>query len=133
MGALSPMDDDGPQGYEQEFTTVINRRSQIRIGLSTDKGDVTRFFVQLEYWREGDWMEVVRFDHNPNTEFGHDITEDGLHMDIYRDGEKYRVREDFPAVKLNRAPRYCTVYIREHADRILRRFEKWHNVNATDR
>lgn len=124
---------DEPEGYDREFTTIINRRAQIRAGLSTDSGDVTRFLVQLEYWLDGEWLEVVRFDHNPNTGFGHDITEDGLHMDIYRDDQKYRMKDDFPPVELNRAPRYCTTYIREHADRLIRRFERWHNVNETDR
>lgn len=124
---------EGPEGYDREFTTIINRRAQIRAGLSTDQGDVTRFFIQLEYWLDREWLEVVRFDHNPDTEFGHDITEDGLHMDIYRNGEKCRLKEDFPPVELNRAPRYCTTYIREHADRLIRRFEQWHNVNETDR
>ena len=124
---------DEPEGYDREFTTIIYRRAQIRTGLSTDRGDVTRFLVQLEYWHDGEWLTVVRFDHNPNTEFGHDITEDGLHMDIYRDDQKYRVKDDFPPVELNRAPRYCTAYIHEHADRLIRRFEQWHNVNETDR
>jgi len=122
-----------PEGYDREFTTIINRRAQIRAGLSTQKGDVTRFFVQLEYWLDGGWLEVVRFDHNPDTEFGHEVTEDGLHRDIYRDGQKHRVKGDFPPVELNRAPRYCTAYIREHADQLIRRFERWHNVNETDR
>ena len=122
-----------PAQYDREFTTIINRRAQIRTGLSTHRGEVTRFFIQLEYRLNGEWLEVVRFDHGPDTEMGHDITEEGLHMDIYRDGEKYRIKDDFPPVKLNRAPRYCTVYIREHAERIIKRFETWHNVNATDR
>ncbi|ERG94795.1 hypothetical protein [Haloquadratum walsbyi] len=127
------MNNDGPQGYEREFTTVINRRSQIRIGLSTEKADVMRFFVQLEYWRDGGWMEVVRFAHNPNTEFGHDITEDGLHMDIYRDGEKYHVREDFPAVKLNCAPTLLYgIYPRARGSH-TQEIQEWHNVNANDR
>jgi len=124
---------DEPQGYDREFTTIINRRAQIRAGLSTHKGDVERFFVQLEYWLDGDWFEVVRFDHSPDTELGHDITEDGLHMDIYRAEEKHRVKDDFPPVGLNHAPRYCTTYIREHANQLIRRFEQWHNVNETDR
>jgi len=124
---------DELQGYNREFTTIINRRVQIRAGLSTHKGDVTRFFVQLEYWLDGEWCEVIRFDHTPDTEFGYDITKDGLHMDIYHDGEKHCVKEEFPPVELNRAPRYCTTYIREHADRLIRRFEQWHNVNETDR
>ena len=122
-----------PEGYDREFTTIIDLRAQIRAGLSTERGAVTRFFVQLEYWLDGEWLEVVRFDHNPETEMGHDITKEGLHMDIYRDGEKYRTKEDFPPVELNRAPRYCTVYIRDNADRLIRSFEQWHNVNETDR
>jgi hypothetical protein len=126
------MTDEG-EGYDREFTTIISRRAQIRAGLSTRKGDVERFFIQLEYWLDGQWLEAVRFDHDPDTEFGHDITEDGLHMDIYRNGQKHRVKDDFPPVELNRAPRYCTTYIREHADRLIRRFEQWHNVNETDR
>lgn len=77
--------------------------AQIRAGLSTDRGDVTQFFAQLEYWLDGEWLEVVRFDHNPDTDFGHDIMEDGLHMDICRDEEKHRVKDDFPPVELNRA------------------------------
>ncbi|ERG96073.1 hypothetical protein [Haloquadratum walsbyi] len=44
------MNNDGPQGYEREFTTVINCRSQIRIGLSTEKGELTssRVTVSVE-------------------------------------------------------------------------------------
>jgi hypothetical protein len=124
---------EDPEGYDREFTTIIDRRAQIRAGLTTHRGDVTRFFVQLEYWLDGTWLEVIRFDHNPDTEFGHDITRDRLHMDIYRNGQKHCVKDDFPPVELNHAPRYCTMYINEHADRLIRRFEQWHNVNEIDR
>lgn len=60
---------------------------------------------------------------------GHDITEEGLHMDVYRDGEKVRVKDDFPPVPLTHAPRYATMYIERTADRLLRRFEQWHDLN----
>lgn len=53
----------------------------------------------------GDWNQVVRFDHNPANPNGHDITEEGLHMDVYRDSEKVWVKDDFPAVPLIHAPR----------------------------
>ena len=75
----------------------------------------------------------------------HDITEEGLHMDVYRRsrpsasgldpeavhkfGEKARVKDDFPLVNLTRAPRYRVAYIEQHADTLLRRFEKWHDLN----
>lgn len=113
-------------GYDREFTTIIN----LRAGFTTERGAVTRFFVQLEYWLDGEWLEVVRFDHDPASDGGHDITEDGLHVDVFRDGQKYRVETDFPPVELNRAPRYCTAYVREHADRLIRRFERWHDVSG---
>ena len=31
---------------------------------------------------------MVRYDHDPASEFGHDATEEGLHIDVYRDGEQ---------------------------------------------
>jgi putative transposase len=34
--------------------------------------------IQLEYWLEGDWREVVRYDHDHDAPGGHDITEEGL-------------------------------------------------------
>lgn len=55
---------------------------------------------------------------------GHDITEEGLHMDVYRDGEKTRVKDEVPPVELTYAPRYRIAYIGRHADTLLRRFEK---------
>lgn len=60
---------------------------------------------------------------------GHDVVEEGLHMDVYRDEEKARVKDDFPTVPLTEAPRYCIAYIRENADALLRRFDQWHDLN----
>ena len=37
-------------------------RVQLRTVFSTERGEVTRFMIQLEYWLEGDWREVVRYD-----------------------------------------------------------------------
>jgi hypothetical protein len=46
-----------------------------RIGYSHERGDVTRFVVQVEYRLDGDWHEVVRYDHGPASERGHDVTD----------------------------------------------------------
>ncbi|WP_228842366.1 DUF7718 family protein [Halococcus agarilyticus] len=88
--------------------------------------------MQLEYRIEDEWEPVVRFDHNPEGTYGHDVTEEGLHMDVYRNGEQVRVKQDFPTVPLSAAPRYCKTYIENNADPLLRRFETWHNL-VTDR
>lgn len=101
----------------------------IRSEIDTRQGVPTRFVVQLEYRIEEEWNVVVRFDHDQTGEQSHDITEDGLHMDVYRNGEKYRVECRFPPARLKRAPRYCKSYVKSNADRLIRRFEEWHNLN----
>lgn len=92
--------------------------AQIRFILDTN-GTPSQFLIQLEYRMERSWMTVVRFDHHPKSPNGHDITEEGLHMDVLRNGEKVRVKRDFPPVSLNRAPRYCVLYIKNNADQLL--------------
>jgi hypothetical protein len=114
-----------PRRYDHEHTTRLDWRVRRRVGLSTYRGDVVRFVVQLEYRLDGEWRAVARFDHDSNSEMGHDVTEEGLHLDVYRDGEKYRVERDFPAVDLNDAVEYCETY----ADRYVIQFERWHGVN----
>jgi hypothetical protein len=118
---------------EQEirYTDFIEYpHARLRVVIDTETGTPTRFLVQLEYRVEGEWNPVVHFDHNPAGEFGHDITEEGLHMDIYRDGEQYRVKTGFPPVALSDAPAYAESHIREQADQLLRRYEQWHNLTT---
>ena len=103
--------------------------ARLRFVLDTN-GTPSRFFIQLEYRVEDEWEPVVHFDHNPAAPDGHDITAEGLHMDIYRDGEQYRTKTDFPPVQLSVAPDYCETYIRKNADRLLRRYEQWHNLTT---
>lgn len=63
---------------------------------------MTRFAGQLEYRLDEEWAEVVRFDYDPEGEQGHDVTTDGVHMDVYRDGEKVRSPEIFPPMARER-------------------------------
>ena len=84
------MSDDEPRDYDREYERDLPGPLRERIGRDTDSGDVTRFVVQLEYYHRDEWRTVVRYDHDSEGEFGHDVTEDGLHIDIYRDGKKYR-------------------------------------------
>ena len=90
--------------YDREFTTPLDYRTRRRIGYSHDHGDVTRFVVQLEYRLNEGGAEVVRFDHDPEGKQGHDVTTEGVHMDVYRDGEKRRSPEIFPPMPADEAP-----------------------------
>ena len=91
-------------------------------------GDITRFAVQLEYRLDGDWAEIVRFDHDPEGKHGHDVTEEGVHMDVYRDGEKLRSEEIFPPMTANDALTFAEEHLNQHAERYIRRFEQWHGI-----
>lgn len=116
-------------GNIQYFDWVEYPHARVRVELETERGVPIRFVIQLERRVGGEWRQVVRFDHDGGADGGHDITEEGLHMDVYRNGEKIRVKDDFPPVHLTHAPRYCTLYIEQYAEQLLRRFDQWHDLN----
>lgn len=121
--------DEPPRGYDHERTTRTTRVARRRFGYSHEQGEVRRFMVQLEYRTDDGWTPVVRYDHDAVTDHGgHDVTEEGLHIDVYRDGEKYE-REFIappmpPAVALDLAEDH----LRENAPRFIKRFEEWHGI-----
>jgi hypothetical protein len=83
----------------QYFDWVEYPHARVRVEIEKQGGVPTRFVIQIE--RRVD-------DHDPANPMGHDLTEEGLHMDIYRDREKVRVKDDFPPVSLPRAALlYC--------------------------
>ena len=118
-----------PRDYDREFTTPLTYQTRRRIGYSHDRGDVSRFVVQLEYRLSGEWAEVVRFDHDPEGEQGHDVTTEGVHMDVYRDGEKIRSPEIFPSMPASDALTSAEEHLSQHGQRYIKRFEEWHEIN----
>ncbi len=109
---------------------------KIRREWSIVHGNVCKFVLQMEYDLEasvdgrGDsnWVPVARFDHD--VDGPHDIREEGLHLDVYRDGKKYRRTEDFSLVSPNEAIAYCEQYFIENAAYLLGRFENWHGIRG---
>lgn len=123
-------DDDGPRDYDREYTTRTGSTVRRRLGYSHDHGTVTRFVVQLEYLSGEEWTPVVRYDHDPASEHGHDVTEDGLHIDIYRDGEKYRTEYVAPPMPAGVALDFAEDHLANNAQRFIRRFEGWHETKG---
>ena len=103
-------------------------RVQLRTAFSTEHGEVTRFVIQLEYWLDGDWREVVRYDHDRDAPGGHDVTDEGLHRDVYRDGEKYDTEGVSPPIPANKAFDHAEEDLREDVQLLIKRFERWHGV-----
>lgn len=108
--------------------------ARLRREIDVDGGVPTRFVYQLEYDLDAtvdglpphDWQAVARMDHDSTGP--HNAAEEGLHIDLYRDGAKVKQSHDFPDVPLKLAPAFCEMYLQENADRLLDRFEQWHNV-----
>lgn len=116
---------------EYEVTPPPERladRVQLRTAFSTEQGEVVQFMIQLEYWLDGDWMEVVRYDHDRDASGGHDVTEEGLHRDVYRDGKKHRAEDVSPPIPANEAFDCAEEDLRENVEQFIERFEKWHGV-----
>ena len=103
-------------------------RVQLRTAFSTERGEVTKFLIQLEYWLNGDWREVVRYDHDRDAPGGHDVTEEGLHRDVYRNGEKHDTEEVSPPIPANKGFDHAEEDLRENVERFITRFEQWHGV-----
>lgn len=120
--------DEEPRGYDREFTARLSARVRRRIGYSHDRGEVARFVVQLEYRLDEEWVEVVRFDHDPTSEVGHDVSEEGVHVDVYRAGQKIRSEEVFPPMPASDALTFVEDHLAQHAEAYVRRFEAWHGI-----
>lgn len=127
------MTEDLPREYDREFTAGAGRRARRRLGVDVDRGEVTRFVVQLEYLVDAaaeEWATVVRYDHDSegSTEATHDVTAEGLHIDVYRDGEKIDSHELTPPLPANQALNAAEEHLAEHLDGYIKRFERWHGI-----
>lgn len=98
-------------------------------------GRIVYFVVLLLYYVSGvpgtgDPMQVVGFDHDRRGQrTPHNVLDDGLHMDVYRNGEKYRVVTDFPPVySAEDALSTAIQHTRTNAATYVTRFESHHDV-----
>jgi len=110
----------------------LSENAQIRYALTTEKGKPIRFVAQLEYWLDGGWKEVVRYDHDKYAKGGHDITSEGLHRDVFRDGEKYEVVEVTGPIPAGKGFDAAEEDLHENVQRYIERFETWHNITQRD-
>ena len=123
------MTDDEPRDYDRVYERDLPGPLRERICRDTDSGDVTRFVVQLEYFHDGEWQTVVRYDHDPESDFGHDVAEEGLHIDIYRDGEKFRSEFVTPPLPPAVALDHAEDHLAKNLQRFTERFEQWHGIS----
>lgn len=122
-----------PRDYDTEFTTPVDHRVRRRLGLDVDHGEVHRFVVHLEYRLHPVaevWAVVVCYAHDAagGDEMAHDVTEEGIHMDIYRYGETVATVSLTEPLPAEEALEYAGDHVAEHLERFIRRFERWHEI-----
>lgn len=107
-------------------------RVQMRTAFSTDRGDVIRFVSQLEYWLLDGRRVVVRYDHDTIRSGGHDVSREGLHREVYRDGRKVRTERITGPIPAEAAFDFAEDHLRQNAESYVRRFEDWHDVTPRE-
>ncbi len=110
---------------------------RLRFVLETSAGSPVKFLIQLEYNLQmmsefpDTWQAFARFDHNPESKKGHDIEQEGLHMDrIDADGTRYDVKRGFDSIQLDNAPEYCEEYLLEKAEILAEQFERRNGIRG---
>lgn len=127
------MTSEVPREYDRAYETAVSHRARKRLGYDRSRNEITRFVVQLEYAAADEWCAVVRYDHDAIGEFGHDVSEDGLHVDVYRDGEKYRTEYVAPPMPAKRALDRAEDHLANNLEGFIRRFEAWHEIGTGGR
>jgi hypothetical protein len=124
------MTDEEPREYDREFTPPVSHRARRRLGFDTSRGRVTRFVVQLEYRHDEEWHPVVRYDHDGTGEgeFAHDVTDEGLHIDIFRNGEKVATEYIAPPQSAGIALDRAEDHLSKNLERFIKRYELWHGI-----
>lgn len=122
--------EDEPREYDREFTTPVEYHARRRLGFDTERGDIVRFVVQLEYRHDDGWRPVVRYDHDDTGEsgFAHDVIEDGLHIDIYRNGGKEATEYIAPPLRADIALDRAEDHLSANLERYITRYERWHGI-----
>lgn len=126
------MTDETPREYGREYIKKLSHEGRVRVGHTIEAGEVRRFMIQLECRIEGEWDPVVRFDHDGTgeAEHAHDVTEEGVHMDVYRSGEKERVEEIFPPLPAPQALTHAEEHISMYAERYITRYKEWYRTDT---
>lgn len=111
-----------PSDYDTSKTVSAGRSDCcITVGFDQQQTHIPRFLVQLHYINRPDtrqWTVIARFDHNETSAQGHDIYQEGLHIDVRRpNGSMTKVRPRHGGLNHNRGAviRACVEYLADEA------------------
>ena len=104
----------------------LTHQTRLRLFLGRLPGEgLTRFRVQLEHHAVDEWQQIVGSDHNPAAETGHDVTVEGVHLDVYRGGERIDRKRLFESTTPENALSIADDHIKENYERYVRDYRQW--------
>jgi hypothetical protein len=110
-------------GYDVAKRVACGRSDcHITIGFDRQQSHIPRFLVFLHYQTSTapvNWTEIARMNHNETSSQGHDVYQEGLHVDAARRSKQtVHLQLRHARLPLNRGKivRRCTEYLREEAD-----------------
>lgn len=120
-----------PVGYDVAHHVGHNQPDQhMTVGFDREQGHIPRFLVCFHYQTSVNpvkWAPIARMDHNETSKQGHDIYQEGLHVDIAR-RSKREVHLDVPYHLLPSSRgaviRGCIEYFQNEADYIIDVYEE---------
>ena len=111
-----------PSGYDVSKPVDAGRPDcHITVGFDRKRGYIPRFLVQLHYQASTNpvrWTEIARMDHNETDPLGHDVYQEGLHVDVARrsaDTVHLDVRHGALATNRGMVVRRCVDYFKREA------------------
>jgi hypothetical protein len=119
-----------PSGYD--VTKHVNPgRSDchLTVGFDREHGRIPRFLVQLHYQADTApvrWESIARMDHNETAALGHNVYQEGLHVDVSRrDARTVHLDVSHAPLSPNRGAviRGCVDYFRQYAGYFVDVFE----------
>lgn len=112
-----------PDGYDESYIVETGRSDwQVGVGFDRERGYIPRFLVNLYYatgFTPVEWTEIARFDHNETAVTGHDVYEEGLHIDVrHLNGEETTLRPSHVSLPRSRGTliRRCVDYFEAYVD-----------------
>lgn len=124
-------------GYDVHFYTETSRGDcTIAVGFDKDESnDIIRFMVELRYLeslRPIICKFIARFDHNSVDDTGHDIYEEGLHIDVkIENGPELKFYPSYNTIpsELGAFVRTCINYFRGNVDYFYKVFKRMISPN----
>jgi hypothetical protein len=112
-----------PSGYDiAKHVQATRRDCHLTVGFDQQRNHIPRFLVQLHYRHSSGgshWTVVARMDHNETSATGHDIYQEGPHVDVaHPDGtvDHLSIRHTSLSPARGDVIRQCAGYLDAHAD-----------------